>query len=535
VTAPMRHVFLSYCHEDADFVRVVEDHLSESGFSVWKDLDLRAGDNWHAEIEGAIRSALAVIVVLSESGQASAYVNFEWAFALGAGVPVVPLLLKTHPDRLHPRLQSLQSLDFTNYMLRPWDALARSLKALMEVERPFTVAVPRDAPPFIQKAARALDSLDASERTAAITLLAEISDASALEVLAEAVRHPAANVREIAAKTLAEAKDLRALPAILDAIRYKRYDYVNITTLIELGDAAVPILVTLLRDPTQGVHLRECIASALGEMLNDQSVEALRELLQDPEESLRVRALKSLTGHPAALPWILEAAHDNETEVRWTALQSLGQYRGAEVVATLIDALHHPTLSVRQVAAEGLVEMADTTATPALLEALRDEDDMLVRSRAERALAKVIDSSLVPTLFRMLEDIAAKKRVANLLVLLKSDAVINRMIELLKNQDGDVRSTVATALGQLGDRCASPALLLALKDDEENVRTSAAFALGALKEPGAVADLIEISRSDDELDDMRRAAAIALEEIGTREARIAYRDWKRQEKAREES
>jgi HEAT repeat protein len=135
----------------------------------------------------------------------------------------------------------------------------------------------------------------------------------------------------------------------------------------------------------------------------------------------------------------------------------------------------------------------------------------------------------------MLEDIAAKKRVANLLVLLKSDAVINRMIELLKNQDGDVRSTVATALGQLGDRCASPALLLALKDDEENVRTSAAFALGALKEPGAVPDLIEISRSDDELDDMRRAAAIALEEIGTREARIAYRDWKRQEKAREES
>ena len=117
--------------------------------------------------------------------------------------------------------------------------------------------MPRDAPPFVQKAAQGLDSLDASERIAAITLLAEINDPSTREVLAEAVRHPVADVRDIAAKALAEAKDVRALPAILDAFRYQRDNRINASTLLELGDAAaVPILVTILRDPAQGVHVR---------------------------------------------------------------------------------------------------------------------------------------------------------------------------------------------------------------------------------------------------------------------------------------
>src|SRR5580658_4659273 len=154
----MRHVFISYCHDDADFAHVLVDQLNQAGFAVWKDLDLRAGDNWHAEIEGAIRSAAAVVVILSERAQASDYVKFEWAFAVGAGVPVVPLLLKIRAEVLHPRLRSLQALDFSNYMLRPWDELTRALKILATVERPFTIAVPRDAPPFIQKAAQELDS-----------------------------------------------------------------------------------------------------------------------------------------------------------------------------------------------------------------------------------------------------------------------------------------------------------------------------------------------------------------------------------------
>jgi HEAT repeat protein len=521
----MRHVFISYCHEDADFVHVLEDRLNQSGISVWKDADLRAGDAWHAEIEGAIRSAAAVIVILSESAQASEYVKFEWAFAAGAGVPVVPLLLKIRPAALHPRLRSLQALDFTNYMLRPWDALVQSLKAVADAERPFTVAVPRDAPPFIQKAARELDSQDRNERLAAITMLAEIHDPSVREVLAEAVRHPDADVRDLAAKSLAEDKDLRALPGIMDAIRYKRWNHINTSTLKELGEAAVPILVKLLRDPAQGAHVRRCIASALKDLRNDEAVEALGELLHDPESEVRIQAVESLAGHPQALPWLLESAA-RDPEIAYFSMRSLKYYRGPEVVATLIDGLKSADTSVRQAAAEGLKEMPDANEIPALIEALRDDDNIVV-SYARVALAQVIDHSWTPKLFEVLEQARYKPIVASLLDGLGGDAVFHRMLELLKSGDRELRETAASSLGHIGNRAAVPDLLLALKDTGQEVRKMAAFALGDLKDIAAMPELIAVMRDELEEYEVRNAAGLALSKIGTREARMAYKEWER--------
>ena len=213
---------------------------------------------------------------------------------------------------------------------------------------------------------------------------------------------------------------------------------------------------------------------------------------------MRIHALESLAGHPRALPWILEATHDDERSVIGTALKCLRHYRGAEVVAALVDALKHSRLDLRLEAAEGLVEMADASAVPALLEALRDEDNFL-RVRAKDALATVIDSSFIPDLLQMLEETPYKRGIAALLIQLKGDVVVNRMIALPKSPDIDLRTTAANTLGYLGDRVAVPALLLALKDEEEKVRESSAFALGRLKDPGAAPDLIAISRNEDEL------------------------------------
>jgi len=523
----MRHVFISYCHEDADFAHVLEDQLRQAGISVWKDLDLRAGDNWHAEIESAIKGAAAVVVILSERARASEYVNFEWAFAVGAGVPVLPLLLKIRPDELHPRLRSLQALDFSNFMLRPWDALTRSLKGLADTERPFKVAVPRDAPPFIQKAARELDSQNPEERVAAATLLAEIHDPSAREVLAEAVRHPAADVRDIAAGSLAEAKDLRALPGILDAIRYKRWDRINTGALVKLGNAAVPILVQMLRDPAQGVHVRYCIARALKDLRIDESVDALHELLRSPEAELRVQAVESLGGEPRALPWILEATRDSEAQ--WAAIANLKYYRGPEVMATLIHALKHSNVAMRQRAVEVLKEAADASAVPALLEALADEDNV-VRIDARDALSKLIDSSAIPTLFKRLEEVSDKQNVAALLIKFKDEAVLNYMIASLKSEDARLRVIAAHTLGQIDDRTAVPALIFALKDEDDDVRRLAAHALRELKDPVAVPGLVAVLQNADEVDDVLQAAAWALNAIGTREARIAPKEWERKNK-----
>jgi hypothetical protein len=62
---------------------------------------------------------------MTPEAKASEYVTYEWAFAWGAGIKVIPVLLKR--TELHPRLESLQYLDFTNRTARPWDALIELL------------------------------------------------------------------------------------------------------------------------------------------------------------------------------------------------------------------------------------------------------------------------------------------------------------------------------------------------------------------------------------------------------------------------
>lgn len=522
----MRHVFVSYCHEDADFVHVLKGQLEQSGFSVWNDGDLQAGDNWHSGIEAAVKNALAVVLVLSERAQTSPYVSFEWAFALGAGIPVLPLVLKISPDRLHPRLGTLQALDFSNYMLRPWDSLMRALRNLGEIERPFSVAVARDAPPFIQQLTRNLDSMDAEERIAAATTLAELQDSTALEVLAEAVRHPSSDVRDIAAEALAKAKDLRAIPAIFEAFQYGRFERLNFRTLSELGEEAVPILAGVLRDKSQPTIVREAIAYAFREMLNDESVEALHELLRDSERQLRIRALEGLAGHQLALPWILELIQDKDVTVAGEALESLVKYLDAEVTTVLTRELKNPVLRMRQSAAKTLAEREDATAAPALVDALRDPDSY-VRARAKDALIKVADVSIAPTLLQMFEELPNKSYIADVLATIKGDTVVSEMRRFLKSEDVTLRTSAASALRAIRDTAAVPDLVLALTDEEEDVRRLAAYALGDLKDARAVPGLIAVLQRDDEFDDVKSAAAYALSDIGTREARIARRDWDR--------
>jgi tetratricopeptide (TPR) repeat protein len=124
-----RHVFISYQHEDSDFAEVLIHRIEKAGFKTWKDDNhLPAGEDWRAGIDQAIKDAFALIIVMSPQAKASEYVTYEWAFAWGAGVKVIPVLFKETP--LHPRLEALQYLNFTDRVARPWETLINTLIVL---------------------------------------------------------------------------------------------------------------------------------------------------------------------------------------------------------------------------------------------------------------------------------------------------------------------------------------------------------------------------------------------------------------------
>ena len=118
--------FISHAREDGDFAELLKLNLERKGHSGWIDTDrLMPGIEWREEIDKTIKDCIAVMAIMSPEARASEYVTYEWAFARGAGKTIIPLMLRQ--TSLHPRLATLQYLDFSNRMNRPWDRLYQSL------------------------------------------------------------------------------------------------------------------------------------------------------------------------------------------------------------------------------------------------------------------------------------------------------------------------------------------------------------------------------------------------------------------------
>jgi len=77
--------FISHAREDGDFAELVKMNLEHLGYGGWIDTDrLLPGVDWRQEIDDTIRTAKAVIAVMSPDARASEYVTYEWAFAWDA-------------------------------------------------------------------------------------------------------------------------------------------------------------------------------------------------------------------------------------------------------------------------------------------------------------------------------------------------------------------------------------------------------------------------------------------------------------------
>lgn len=121
-----RSIFISHSHADADFAELLKLKLEKRGVEAWIDNErLKIGQDWREEIDSGIENAMAVIAIMTPEARKSEYVTYEWAFAWGKGKKIFPLMLKQ--TQLHPRLESLQYMDFTNRASRPWDLLIESI------------------------------------------------------------------------------------------------------------------------------------------------------------------------------------------------------------------------------------------------------------------------------------------------------------------------------------------------------------------------------------------------------------------------
>jgi len=136
-------VFLSYSKKDHVFAELADIKLSEAGIALWRDQGLlRAGGDWRQGIEKGISDSLALLVALSANSAESSYVTFEWAYALGKGKAVIPM--KLNECLIHPKLETIQYLDFSVPGALPWASLIDRIREIETDVEPSDAAAVAD-------------------------------------------------------------------------------------------------------------------------------------------------------------------------------------------------------------------------------------------------------------------------------------------------------------------------------------------------------------------------------------------------------
>jgi hypothetical protein len=104
-------IFLSYCKEDQDHANHLVEVLSDMGLEVFWDHKLTPGNPFTPEIKTKIGRSHLFVVLLTQASKERPWVHQETGYAMGVGVPILPIAVDdTYPDALIKELQA-QRLD----------------------------------------------------------------------------------------------------------------------------------------------------------------------------------------------------------------------------------------------------------------------------------------------------------------------------------------------------------------------------------------------------------------------------------------
>jgi HEAT repeat protein len=306
-------------------------------------------------------------------------------------------------------------------------------------------------------------------------ILARIPSASPELLKLLPTAHPILRAR--VADVLGLRKDRSAVPALLDALKGEFYT-VRARAALALGrigdKRAVEPLFLALKDPEDDVRIGACLG--LG-FFKDPSTfdEITNVLLDDPKIEVRQAAAKALgnTGHPAAVPFLMEALRDPywwfERETAAGDLLNAIEKMGEAALEALIEALKDKEGAVRKFAAILLGRMGNPRAIEPLGMALYDLHHDVGKASAEALVNFGVNSFEV--LVEALEHPEMWIRIHSVDVLpkVKEPRVALVLLEMLEDPEREVRKHVIEAMGELRDRRTMPALqeIMANRADRE--------------------------------------------------------------------
>lgn len=265
-------------------------------------------------------------------------------------------------------------------------------------------------------------------------------------------------------------------------------------------------------------RLRSFAAQEIGKIKASEAVPDLIQLLNDDLNTyVRSACAEALghIGHPEAVFPLMDALQDSCSFVRRAAVIALGQMQAKEAQGALLRALDDPNFYVRRAAINAVGKLDLPDLGPVLIQYL-EVPDPRIRRTVIIALRRLETRQAIPHMIALLEeyladpsqkDLPVVKTLVDALGEMAAIEAVPVMINVMRGYVG-VRSLTATALGQIGDERAVPALVEALEDKSSNLQLAALKSLGRVGNPIALdAVMVYIDSQDPRL---RRTAALTL-------------------------
>lgn len=315
-------------------------------------------------------------------------------------------------------------------------------------------------------------------------------DSLVVQSLIDALKDEDWEVRKEAAWALGEMEDRKAVRALSQLLLKDENWEVRreaASALEQIEDrGAVDALSSALTEDINWEVRREA-AEALGQIQDRSAITALESALKDENKEVRreaVEALGDLEDH-RTVDALIGTLNDMDWEIRYKAAWALGEMRSMKAVESLITATTDESPYVRKYAVWALGNIEDRSAVDALKKSLSDEF-WEVRKYAIEALNDLNDFRAVDPLIGIMQN-DPHREVRYEAIEALSDIRDRRAVEPLiatMNNDDDwqIRKKAARALGDIKDRRSIQALTKALKDENKEVRSTAAWALGEMNE-----------------------------------------------------
>jgi len=293
-----------------------------------------------------------------------------------------------------------------------------------------------------------------------------------------------------------------------------RITAVELLSQLRTGEA-MRILAEAASDNSTRVRLT--IASAVGRIPGDTSVDILLGFIDDSKSAVIVKALEGLRrlADERGIEACVQCARHEDSDVRAQSLYTLGEIGSAEHVELLLNGIRDPDIHIRQSALKATIHISrkEGIDIASLISQLMADDDVNVRRAGAQILGEVRAPELYGKIFDYLQDSDwwVREMVANSLSKIKDERVFPAVVDLLNHPDPSLRRYALDILISIGNKNAIRDIIKLLKDPDWWVRERAVTALGKLGD----APIVDLVANLLDIPELTRVAANALGELGS--------------------